>query len=134
MKNLRLFGLLTLVALFFFAPQAQAINTADRAPLETAASYHKLTKKELRQQKRMEKRLKKMQKKGVDFSDPVNKWLWFAIFGWGAGIILYIVAYALIGASLYSGFGLFGVFSLLGALASLFGSISFVVWLIKKFS
>ena len=136
MKNLKLFGLLTIVALFFFAPQAQAINTADRAPLETAISHQKLTKKELRQQKRMEKRLKKMQKKGIDFSDPVDKWLWFAIFGWGAGIILYVIASILFVGALYTtgGFGIGTLLYYLSYAASLFGSIAFVIWLVKKFS
>ena len=135
MKNLKLFGLLTIVALFFFTPQAQAINTADRAPLEAAISHQKLTKKELRQQKRMEKRmekrLKKMQKKGVDFNDPVDKWMWFWIFGWGISLLIYILAYALVFGTF--SYGLYTILNLIGALAGLFGTVSLVIWLVKKF-
>ncbi len=135
MKNFRLFGLLTIVALLFCAPQAQAIHTADRAPLQEAVSHHELSKKELRKQKRMEKRLKKMQKKGIDFSDPIDKWLWFAILGWGASLVLYIVARALLGATFYTGagFGLYSILSLLAFLLGLFSAVSLVIWLIKKF-
>ncbi len=135
MKNLKLFGLLTIVALFFFTPQAQAINTADRAPLEAAISHQKLTKKELRQQKRMEKRLKKMQKKGIDFSDPVDKWMWYWIFGWGTALLLSIIGTFVFAGTytLGAGFGIGGILFLLSSLAGLFGSVSLVIWLIKKF-
>jgi hypothetical protein len=56
--------------------------------------------------------------------DPVDKWFWVWVLGWGAGILITIIS----GASIASGF--------LGILwLSLFmiGSIALVIWLIKKF-
>ncbi len=135
MKNFRLLGFLTLVAIFVLAPQTQAINPADRAPLQEAVSHHQLTKKEQRQQKRLEKRLKKMEKKGVDFDDPVDKWLWYAIFAGGAAIVLSILIPVLFSATLITegGFGLYYLLWLLTSLLGLAGAVSFVIWLVKKF-
>jgi hypothetical protein len=116
-----------------------------------------LTKKELRQQKRherkllrAEKRQYKMQKKlawvmkkiekkvakqrakgkdigGID--DPVDKWFWYWLILWGAGIILSIIAAALF-TGFYSGAG--GVlFGLLATLCWLGGAVCFIIWLIN---
>lgn len=94
-----------------------------------AKAIQKAEKKQVRTQKRIalvQKYLaKKMAKKAIDFKDPVNKWLWFGVFGWGAGLVLWIIA-----AGVSSGFGLIGV---LASLAWLFGTVSFVIWLVKKF-
>ncbi len=94
-----------------------------------AKAIQKAEKKQVRTQKRIalvQKYLaKKMTKKAIDFKDPVNKWLWFGVFGWGAGLVLWIIA-----AGVSSGFGLIGV---LASLAWLFGTVSFVIWLVKKF-
>ena len=135
MKSFRLLSFLVFVTIFALAPQAHAINPADRAPLQEAVSHHQLTKKEQRQQKRLEKRLKKMEKKGVDFSDPVNKWLWYAIFAWGASVVLSILLSILFRATLLGGggFGLYYLLWVLTGLLGLAGGISFVIWLIKKF-
>jgi hypothetical protein len=55
----------------------------------------------------------------IDFKDPVDKWLWFWIFGWGLGIVfLFIPVFGWILSSLFF----------------LFGSISLIVWLVKKFA
>ncbi|MEO5583751.1 MAG: hypothetical protein ABIR66_13755 [Saprospiraceae bacterium] len=92
-----------------------------------ARAIQKAERKEFRNQKRLamvEKFMtKKMAKKAIDFKDPVNKWLWFGIFGWGAGLLLWIIA-----GSVFSG----GI-GLLASLAWLFGTVSFVIWLVKKF-
>ncbi|MEP7268859.1 MAG: hypothetical protein ABI844_14625 [Saprospiraceae bacterium] len=90
--------------------------------------------KEERKQAKVQKRVAMVQKmmtknmanKAVDFHDPVNKWLWFAVFGWGASIVLWILAAALIT-------GGYGIIGLLASLAALFGTVAFVIWLVKKF-
>ncbi len=96
-----------------------------------AKAIQKLEKKEARNQKRLgmlqKMMVKKMHKNAVDFKDPVNKWLWFGIFGWGAGLLLSILSWSVVTA------GGFGVLWLLASLAYLFGTVSFVIWLVKKF-
>ena len=54
----------------------------------------------------------------VDFHDPVQKWMWFWIFGWGIGLVLLFVP----------------VLWVLSSLFFLFGTISLIVWLVKKAS
>lgn len=96
-----------------------------------AKAIQKIEKKEARNQKRLgmlqKMMVKKMHKKAVDFKDPVNKWLWFGILGWGAGLLLSIISWSVVTA------GGFGVLWLLASLAYLFGTVSFVIWLVKKF-
>ena len=107
----------------------QQINTVKSNTLSKAEakSIQKAERKEFRTQKRiaMVQRFmaKKMAKKAIDFQDPVNKWLWFGIFGWGAGLLLWIIA----GSVLSGGIGL------LASLCWLFGTVAFVIWLVKKF-
>lgn len=147
---MKLRTLLLLFTLGMFAQGAMAsnapINTEDRtegvASMDDMATSKTLSKKELRLQKkmlkkqeRMEKRMaklekflgKKLAKKAMDFNDPVDKWFWFWILGWAAGLLLSILAAATIVG------GGFGVFWLLASLAWLFGTISLVIWLVKKF-
>jgi len=58
--------------------------------------------------------------------DPVDKWFWFWIIGWGAGILL---------TAILPQFASLGwLFQLIGSLAGVFGTVSLVVWLIKKFA
>jgi hypothetical protein len=64
---------------------------------------------------------------GIDLQDPVEKWMWFWIFGWGAGLVLSILASAV---TFGTGFSIFwGLASLLW----LAGSVCLVIWLLKKF-
>ncbi len=110
----------------------QQINTLTSRTLtkSEAKAIAKAEKQQAKAQKRaamMQKMMaKNYAKNGVDFKDPVNKWLWFAVFGWGAGIVLSLLASATVT-------GGFGFFWLLATLAYLFGTVSFVLWLIKKF-
>lgn len=60
---------------------------------------------------------------GVDFNDPVDKWLWFWIFAWGIALVLQVLAWGI------SGWGV-------GWLSYLFwvaGTVCAVVWILKKF-
>ncbi|MEM1218657.1 MAG: hypothetical protein AAGH79_07085 [Bacteroidota bacterium] len=147
MKNFKFLTLLSALVLLVSVQNASAVvyvQPADAAVAAEATEMDKATKKEMKRQARLEKRIakfeKKLAKKGmtmedVDFSDPVQKWLWFALFGWGAGIVLSILATILFASLLTTGgFGLGAVFWLLASLCYAFGSISFIVWLIKKLS
>ena len=93
--------------------------------------------KALKAEKKKLRKYKKFKKKGqrVDFSDPVNKWMWFWIFGWGAGLLLSILAFAIASGGIYSGsgFGIAAILATLSWLAWLFGTVALVVWLVKKF-
>ena len=106
----------------------------------TATSSKALTKAEVRIQKKIERKqrmfkkviVKKMEKYGdVDFQDPVQKWMWFWIFGWGAGLLLWILSWTVLSGGSLGGFGILG---LLGSLAWLFGTVALVVWLVKMAS
>jgi hypothetical protein len=102
-----------------------AVESKTLTKAETKA-IQKLERKEVRQQKRIamvQKMMgKNMAKKAIDFQDPVNKWLWFAIFGFGIAIVLSILVSA-------GGWGLWW----LAYLAGIFGTVAFVIWLLKKF-
>jgi hypothetical protein len=105
-----------------------------------------LTKRQERRLKRGERRLNKLEKKlnkrgkslkalGIDLSDPVDKWMWYWIFGWGGALVLYIIASAIATGGIYSGtgFGIAALFATLGSLVGLFGTVALVIWLLKKF-
>ncbi|MBK7410233.1 MAG: hypothetical protein IPJ40_20555 [Saprospirales bacterium] len=124
MKNLNILSLLVVVALLFAVQPASAVVSVKNSQESTSAS---VSKKELKKQERMEKvmtkiqkKLDKWEKKGVDTSDPVNKWLWFAIF-------------AAVGAIVFSILGAFTVYGLwyIGYLLWTAASIFFLIWLLK---
>lgn len=74
----------------------------------------KTSKKLQRAAKRLE-RIAARHGEQVDFSDPVDKWLWFGLFGLGIGIVVALL-------------GLGGVGGLIGFL----GVVCLVVWILKK--
>ena len=140
MKNFKFLTLLAFIALLLGTQNVYAVinfNSIEATAIESNKS-DKETKKQLKRQKRFEKRMAKMEKKAnkkdIDFSDPVDKWLWFAIFGWGAGLVLYIIAVAIGIGSFGAGIGIAAVLALIAWLAFAFGGVSFIVWLIKKLS
>ncbi len=69
---------------------------------------------------KFERLLGKARGSAIDFSDPVQKWLWFAILGWIAGALVYAVGF------------IFFPFWYLGYLLWVGGSICFVIWILKK--
>ena len=149
---MKLKTLLFLVTLGFLVPTisfgSPAINTEDNvaglvsmdemvADKTYTAEELKILQKEEKQQVRMERRMARVEKfmnsklgqkllGGLD--DPVDKWFWFWVIGWGAGIILTVIA----GATLTA--GSFGVLWALAYLGWLAGSVSLIIWLVKKFS
>jgi hypothetical protein len=123
MKNLNILSLLVIFALLFAAQPASAVVTVKNGDNMTGV----ISKKELKKQERLEKaitkaekKLDKLQKKGVDFSDPVNKWLWFAIFAAIAAVVF----------SILGSFALYGLWYI-GYLLWLAASVFFVIWLLK---
>ncbi|MBK7337860.1 MAG: hypothetical protein IPJ00_17625 [Saprospirales bacterium] len=122
MKNLNILSLLVIISLLFAVQPASAVVSVQNSKETTSIS-----KKDLKKQERMEKLMDKIQKKmdkmeskGIDKNDPVGKWLWFAILAWILAIVLYILAAFT-----------FGAFWYIAYLASLAGTIFFVIWLLK---
>jgi hypothetical protein len=135
--------------LFFIIPTAllasSSVNTEDNplgvVCMKDLVPEMSLTKDEIRslekdEQKllRNERRIEKFQKfmaskrgqKLIDgMNDPVDRWFWYWVLGWGIGIFLTILAG---GAFTTGAIGIlwFGLF--------VGGSISLVVWLVKRFS
>lgn len=134
-----------LPAMAFAAPivntedQPAGIVTMDEmvADKVMTAEELKVLQKEEKKQLRMERRMERLEKfmnsklgqkllGGLD--DPVDKFFWYWIIGWGVGILLSIIA-----AATLTGGG-FGILWLLAYLAYLAGSVALIVWLVKKFS
>lgn len=149
---MKLKSLLFLISLTLLLPSmsmaAPSINTEDNpagivmmddmvADKALSAQELKTLKKEEKQLERSERRIARVEKfmnskmgqkllGGLD--DPVDKFFWFWIIGWGIGIVLSILAAATITG------GGFGILWLVAYLAYLAGSVSLIVWLVKKFS
>jgi len=85
----------------------------------TSKMEKRFAKKAAKIEKKLAKRFGNGEK--VDFNDPVDKWMWFWIFGWAAGFLLY-------------SFGWFvaAPFWYLGYLCMLAGTVCLIVWLLKK--
>lgn len=121
--------LLTALLLVFFSPApASAATLVTKEEMRAGLcgkmrdSYRQLSvttdKKTEKRLKRLTKRLdRKAERYGaqVDFNDPVDRWLWFGIFGLGIAVVL----------SFFASGGLAGLIALL-ALACL------VVWIVKR--
>ena len=135
MKNIA--TLFAFVCLLFVSQSAYAVNTATAFNGETVESVATedgsfLSPKATKKQARLEKRIAKMQKRAaaqdIDFKDDTQKWMWFWIFGWVLALILPIVGL------LTGGLGGAAVLTAIAGLLGLFGTVSLVIWLIKKFS
>jgi hypothetical protein len=136
--------LFMLVGFFCFAtaPQpAMAITSSTTVTTSMVEKQSKDLKKEFKTQKQLNKIERVFGKRGIDFSDPVKKWFWFWILGWSAALVLYIIAIAVgVGTvttatttgAVSSGLGLYAILGLIAGLVGLFGTISLIVWLIKK--
>ena len=152
----------TLILLFAFSVSSNLFAVVTPTNNDTKAEFSSeqimemafpegavLTEKQMKKKAKLEKAIVKFEKRldkvnakrarkgkaGVDFSDPVKKWMWFWIFGWAAAIILAVVAGVIaVGTLTGGGFGIAAVIALVGWLAGLFGTVSLIIWLIKMFS
>jgi hypothetical protein len=57
----------------------------------------------------------------VDFKSDPDRWMWFWIFGWGAGLVLWIIGWSILWPISY-----------LGSLCWAAGSICAIIFLLKK--
>lgn len=70
--------------------------------------------------KRMNRLIKKLERKAekagiqVDFSDPVDQWLWFGLFGLGIAIVLSIINVGI------------------GGLIAFLAIVCLVIWIVKR--
>jgi hypothetical protein len=135
--------LFLLVSMFCFATTQPvlAITSSTVTTTEMIANQSKELKKEFNTQKKLSKIERFFAKRAMDFSDPVKKWLWFWVLGWAAALVFYIIALVIAAAAVTTisstgavsgGVGAAGIFWLLGALAGLFGTVSLIIWFIKK--
>lgn len=130
---MRLLTFLVLFAGSFLLSGTTQLQAATHSGIITTVSAEqmKINKKAFTMQRREAKATHLFSKSGIDLQDPVNKWMWFWILGWGAGLVLSIIAAATISTG---SIGSFGLIWGLATLAYLFGTISLIVWLVKKFS
>ncbi len=133
MKQVR-FTLLMIFGAFLFLQPAQAAIMTRTESTELVVKRNEELKKEFKIQKKMNKLQKFLKKFKIDFSDSTEKWMWFWIFGWAAGLVLAIIAVATVSTTLTADATGFGILWLLSTLCWLFGSVSLIVWLVKKFS
>jgi hypothetical protein len=131
MKQSKLFILcLLLVGVFFqpissFAIVANLPSTTENVGLneKKGGFFQKINQKINKfEQKVQKKALKVLQKMAPNFSDPVEKFFWGWIFGWGLGLILIMTSF----------FGIPFVWRL-GSILMLLGSVCLIIWFIKKF-
>ena len=110
------------ILLFAFIAPCSAVHKApkdigiERSKLDKKKAA-KLDKKLQKLERKIDKKIAKAEAEGVDFQDPVEKWFWFWIFGWGIAIILGIIG--------------LGTFATIFAVA---GFVALVLWLVNKFS
>ena len=153
----------TLLLLFGFAMLFQGVSLANSnvinledhreglISLEDAVTKSSATKIQLKEMKKLEKQRKSTEKKMAKFQkfmkskkgqkmlggldDPIDKYFWYWVIGWGAAIVLSILAAAIAtGGAFSGGFGIAWILALIGWLAGLAGTVALVIWLIKKFS
>ncbi len=127
--------------------EAWAIQPIHPEKMDEVVSAH--SKKEARFAKRMDRAQKRIARivarvehkiarkgmessaAGIDLQDPVKKWMWFWILGWGAAIVFYVLATVLIVGTVGSGFGIAALLSLIGSLCGIFGTVSLIMWIVK---
>lgn len=130
MKTLRftLFFAALLMLIPFTATQASEAVSAKEARENVIKKMSENTSTTMATEGFMAKKVAKVakwfNKKGgkIDFQDPVNKFLWYAIVLWAGALVLSILAF---GPGIY-------FLSWIAYLLWLAGSVCFVVWILKK--
>ena len=105
MKKIEAQLFLAVMALFLSFSTVQAAVALDVNAAPTAMEVvdkKDIDKKALKKQKRMKKlekfakkMEKKFQKRGIDFGDETEKWLWYAIIAFGLALLLSVLWVAL---------------------------------------
>ena len=117
MKILRI-TLLLIMGAFMFIQPVGAITSSTNASATTVEQQTSALKKEFKAEKKAAKLQKMLEKVGIDFKDPVKKWLWFGLALWLASVVLGVI----VPGSWY-----------LAGLVGLAGTICIIYWLIKEF-
>jgi hypothetical protein len=114
---------------------------ADKAAIKADKQLLKAEKQQYRAEKRLSwfattinKKMSKSKNKALGgLDDPVDKFFWYWLIGWGAGLLLTIIASAIaVGGAFSGGFGVAWVLFLLGWLAWIGGTVMGIIWLVKK--
>lgn len=122
-------------ASFLNEDQSMVMSCPQESPSAQMSSGQKshISKRDQKDLLRAERRIERLHKYKASkrgqkllggINDPVDKWFWFWIIGWGTGLLLSILTG---GALAGGGIGIiwFSLFVL--------GSISLIIWLLKKF-
>lgn len=133
MKTKLTFLFIACLSFFVLSPKSYALpttTTTTATPIEAEKQSFKegfkdyVSKKKAQRKQRllkvMAKAKKFAQKLDIDLEDETMKWLWYAIFAYGASILIYLVS-----IFTFSGLGW------ISALCSLLASVCFVIWLLK---
>ncbi len=150
-KSLLLFFCLSIFASVSLQATPDVVNLEDHkegiVSLEKADANKALTKADMKAAKKLEKKQLRMDRKmakmekflsskkgqkmlgGLD--DPVDKFFWYWVIAWGAGIVLSILVPAIF---LSGGLGGATALLLLSTLVWLAGTVALVIWLVKKFA
>lgn len=131
MKNIIVALAVSTLMLFVLVTPCQAVHKATlevkTEVVEPSAKSAKWNKKLQKWEKKIVKKLKRKNAQNadetIDFTDDVEKWKWFWIFGWAGGIALGIIG-------LIISVGFLGT---IAGLAILFGTVSLVIWLVNKY-
>ncbi len=126
--------LLMFIGLFLLATTQPLIAITSSSTIVSSQTIEKQKtelKKGFTTQKVLSKIERLSQRAGIDFSDPIRKWMWYCVFGLAAGLVLWLVGVILIAASpTGGGFGL--ILTTLGSLVGLAGVICGIVFLVKN--
>ena len=95
-----------------------SVATTSTTSATTIAQQNANLKNEFKMQKKASKFQRLLQKAGIDFKDPVEKWLWIGLLLWLIGAVMWALP---------------NVWYLAG-LVTLAGTICIIVWLVKKFT
>jgi hypothetical protein len=158
MKMRYVFLSLTFALVCSFGYASNTVNTEDSPSGAVGMSDFMMDKAALKAEQKMDKRLLKAEKKAFKaekrlawaarvmnnkaakttnksklggFSDPTDRWVWYAIIAGGAAILFWIIAAAIRGP-FYSGFGFSGFLYALGGICFVAGVAAIVYWLILK--
>ncbi len=109
--------LLLVMGTFMFTQPVGAIISSTNASATTIEQQSSALKKEFKGQKKTAKLQKMLEKAGIDFKDPVKKWLWFGLALWLASAVMWALP---------------AIWTLAG-IVGLAGTICIIVWLVKEF-